>query len=63
VSESASSELLNEENTPDERDIGISEDQLVNSTRFRRAAPLKLGISNDEAECSQQMSFTVEQTF
>lgn len=58
VSESASSELLNTGNTPDESDIGISEDQLAISTRLRRAAPLKLGISNDEAECSKQMSFT-----
>lgn len=63
MSESASSELLNKGNTPDERDIGISEDQVANSTCLRRAAPLKLGMSNDEAECSQQMSFMVEQTF
>jgi hypothetical protein len=63
VSESASSELRNKGNTPDEGDIGISEDHLANSTRLRRAAPLKLGISNDEAEFSQRMSFMVEQTF
>jgi hypothetical protein len=63
VLEPASSELSNTGNTPDERRIGISEDQLANSTRLRRSAPLKLGISNDEAEFSEQMSFTVWQTF
>jgi hypothetical protein len=63
VSESASSELLNTGNTPDESDMGISENQLAISTRLRRAAPLKIGISNDEAESSEQMSFTVEKIF
>ncbi|PNF32372.1 hypothetical protein B7P43_G10102 [Cryptotermes secundus] len=58
VSESASSELLNKGNNPDERQIEISEDRLANTTHLRRAAPLRLGISSDEAGCSQQTSFT-----
>jgi hypothetical protein len=63
LSESASSGLLNTGNTLDESDIGISEDLLANSAHLRRAAPLKLGISNDEAECSEQMSVMVEKIF
>lgn len=63
MSESASSELLNTGNTPDEHHIGISEDKLADKTRLRRPAPLKSGISKDETDSSEQMSFTVEQAF
>lgn len=63
MAESASSELLNTENNADEYHVGISGDKLAKSTCLRRATPLKLEISNDETESSEQMSFTVGQTF
>jgi hypothetical protein len=62
VSEFVSSEALNIGSTPGEHHIGISEDRPAISACLRRTTPLKLEISNNEAEFDEQMSFKVDQT-
>jgi hypothetical protein len=47
------------EEMPDEHRIGISEDEHAKIPRLRRTASLKLGMSDNNAEISEETSFKV----
>lgn len=63
MSEFVSAETLKIGSAPGEHQMGISEDQPSVSAHLRRIAPLKLEISNNEAESSEQMLFLVDRHF